>query len=41
MSGRKSQINQVGIDYATLTVKSAHDMFVIVGIVESGDPQSL
>lgn len=38
---RKSQINQVGIHYATPTVKSAYDMFVIVGIVESGDPQSL
>ncbi len=38
---RKSQINQVGIHYATPTVKSAYEMFVIVGIVECGDPQSL
>lgn len=38
---RKSQINQVGIHYATPTVKTDYGMFVIVGIAESGDPQSL
>ncbi len=37
----KSQINQVGIHYATPTVKSAYEMFVIVGIVKCGDPRSL